>query len=130
MAQVSYVWWPHLDFSPNGLCSPTSCSSLTPSTPTRTTKGRAVVVIGVDRGGVGRGDGTRRRTETGLRKFAGDVSKITQLGVASLLTMLLHWVLPLPTGAFRKGAQEMPLLQLEHRINVEKVAQIVREEHL
>jgi hypothetical protein len=38
----------------------------------------------------------------GFLKFARDVSKITHLGVAALLTMLLHWVQPLPTGAWGK----------------------------
>jgi len=36
----------------------------------------------------------------GLPKFDRKVSKITHLGVASLLAMLLHWVQPLPTGAW------------------------------
>jgi hypothetical protein len=42
--------------------------------------------------------------------------------VAPLLAVSLHWAQPLPNGV-GKGVQEMRLLQTDHRISLERVAQ-------
>jgi hypothetical protein len=49
-------------------------------------------------------------------------------GVAPLLAMLLHWVQPLPTGAWAQEYKRMHLLQIEHRIRIEQAAKTVMEE--
>jgi hypothetical protein len=65
----------------------------------------------------------------GSPKFARNVSKITHWGcTAPCAVVALSAAAPRRSG--RNGVQEMHLLQVEHRISVEQVAQTLMEEHL